>query len=522
MNQSLQSTGRVGRLGFAKKFIPLSRWGVLHLLITAAVLHVGLALLLLAVGRAATFPNIVDRDAIVVPLDRDSRDYRIEAVKLADTFKGEGFRAWAMARADAHTRLISLLFALFGPGVLIVEPLNLAAYLVILCFVFKLGKEICNQRAGLFAACVVAVWPSFLLHTTQLLKDPFYIAATLALTFVVSTWLTRTYHRRAALASAAAGGALIGALVLIRKGSGTVVFVVVTLGIILLTLRLLRDGWRQLGWNLFSALLVLVFVATFLNHGVAKFRNLSSAPSAAQVIGTPDSQRGSETQGGALPEALPEPANTQSGTLTSRLKARVDLNAARVGRLRRGFTHGYSDAGSTIDGGVEFNNIYDLIHYLPRAAAVGFFSPFPDMWFDGGRSVGTTGRLISGFETLVMYFIELLSLIGLWQSRRRLSVWLLFLIATFGVISLGLVVANIGALYRMRYVFWILLIILGTKGLDGCGAGITSFNKNGVRKRWATAISCGHALLGKASQRGEVLPGVMLFKNHSEIASDRN
>lgn len=91
-----------------KKFIPLSRWDILHLLITAAVLHVGLALLLLAVGRAATFPNIVDRDAILMPLDRNSRDYRIEALKLADTLKGAGVCAWAMARADAHTRLNSL------------------------------------------------------------------------------------------------------------------------------------------------------------------------------------------------------------------------------------------------------------------------------------------------------------------------------------------------------------------------------------------------------------------------------
>lgn len=473
MNQSLQSDGGDGRLRFARKFIPLSRRGIRLLLITAAVLHLAVTLLLLAVGRAATFPNIVDRDAILMPLDSDSRDYRIEAVKLSDTLKGAGFRAWSMSRADAHTRLISLLFALFGPGVLIVELFNLAVYLVILSFVFKLGEEICNQRVGLIAACVVAVWPSFLLHTTQLLKDPLYIAATLALTVVVSTWLTRMYHWRAALVSAAAGGALIGALVLIRKGSGTIVLVVVTLGIILLTLRLLREGWRQLGWNLFSALLMLVFMATFLNHGVARFRSLSPAPSVAQVSGTQDSQQGSETRSGVLPEALPEPANTQSRTLMSRLKARADLNAARIGRLRRGFTQGYPDAGSTIDGGVEFNNIYDLIRYLPRAAAVGFFSPFPGMWLDAGRSVGTTGRLIGGIETLIMYFIELLSLIGLWQSRRRLSVWLLFLIATFGVISLGLVVANIGSLYRMRYVFWILLIILAAKGLDGCRAGFT-------------------------------------------------
>jgi hypothetical protein len=33
------------------------------------------------------------------------------------------------------------------------------------------------------------------------------------------------------------------------------------------------------------------------------------------------------------------------------------------------------------------------------------------------------------------------------------------------VTALGLIVANIGALYRFRYLFWILFIILGVKGL---------------------------------------------------------
>jgi hypothetical protein len=33
-----------------------------------------------------------------------------------------------------------------------------------------------------------------------------------------------------------------------------------------------------------------------------------------------------------------------------------------------------------------------------------------------------------------------------------------------GAISLGLVVTNIGALYRLRYAFWILMLPLGAEG----------------------------------------------------------
>jgi hypothetical protein len=55
-----------------------------------------------------------------------------------------------------------------------------------------------------------------------------------------------------------------------------------------------------------------------------------------------------------------------------------------------------------------------------------------------------------------------LALIGLW--RGRISIWFLFSVATTGMIALGLVVVNVGALYRLRYVFLMLFIILAAEG----------------------------------------------------------
>jgi hypothetical protein len=79
---------------------------------------------------------------------------------------------------------------------------------------------------------------------------------------------------------------------------------------------------------------------------------------------------------------------------------------------------------------------------------------------------------------MAMYVVEGLAVVGLWsrgrrgRERRRFSVWLLWLVAAMGMISLGLVVVNVGALYRLRYVFLILLIILASEGaaqtLDLC------------------------------------------------------
>jgi hypothetical protein len=137
----------------------------------------------------------------------------------------------------------------------------------------------------------------------------------------------------------------------------------------------------------------------------------------------------------------------------------------RISYLRHDFIKTYPLAGSNIDTNVEFASIGDIISYLPRAMGIGFFSPFPNMWLVPGVQVGLSGRLLSGIETLIMYIIELLAAFGLLRARQQVSAWLLLLGAAVGVTALGLVVANVGTLYRMRYSFWILLIILGASGM---------------------------------------------------------
>jgi hypothetical protein len=90
---------------------------------------------------------------------------------------------------------------------------------------------------------------------------------------------------------------------------------------------------------------------------------------------------------------------------------------------------------------------------------IGFFAPFPKMWVEPG-SFGFATRVLSGLETLVMYVLYIAVGLNVWRERRNLKMWLLFLVATIGMLALGLVVVNAGALFRLRYAFWILMIIL--------------------------------------------------------------
>src|SRR5258707_6846814 len=124
-----------------------------------------------------------------------------------------------------------------------------------------------------------------------------------------------------------------------------------------------------------------------------------------------------------------------------------------------------SGPGSSIDPDVRLKGRADIIRYLPRAAVIGFFAPFPNMWLNSGTEVGVSGRILSGVETLLTYAIEGLALAGLWRARRELAAWLLFAIVVIGAVALGLVVSNVGALYRLRYSFWILIAVLAAGGV---------------------------------------------------------
>jgi hypothetical protein len=140
--------------------------------------------------------------------------------------------------------------------------------------------------------------------------------------------------------------------------------------------------------------------------------------------------------------------------------------------MRDAFADRYKDSATLIDPNVQFITTIDVARYLPRAMEIGFLAPFPNTWLGQGREVGLSGRILSGAEMLAAYILEALALFGVWRGRRRLSTWFLFGVILFGMTTLGLGLINVGALYRMRYGFFVLLIVLGMYGLTQILPGI--------------------------------------------------
>lgn len=102
----------------------------------------------------------------------------------------------------------------------------------------------------------------------------------------------------------------------------------------------------------------------------------------------------------------------------------------------------------------------EALSYLPRAFLLGVFSPWPDNWgfvFSKGTSVFYT---IVPLEALLLYagFVSL----GIWLWRNKEWTILIPIGMSVGVMTVyAMATPFIGALYRYRYPWWMLLICLG-------------------------------------------------------------
>src|ERR1051326_7122702 len=387
----------------------INRMTATRLLLLAIGLHLMLTMVIYVSGRQGVSP-LIDQHGCTVTINPDCVIYIADVSSLAQVLTSDGPLAWLKTPAQLHVRIYSIPAALLGSRVnsLTAEPVNFLYYVAILCLVFQIGKLVFDRRVGLIASGVAAVWPSLLIHTTQILKDPLFLVTFLVLILIIAVWLTKELSLLKGLATAIAGFSSIYLISLTRSGFwGVIMFAILIVGLSLIVIRQLRDK-KFLPINMASAALV-VLASVMINHQAPE----EFESSQAQVAATTASTRRASAQ-------------------------RINLPAIRLSELRQGWVTFNKDAGSNIDGDVEFENMVDVARYLPRAWAIGFLAPFPDHWLARGRQVGLAGRLFSGFEMILTYVAELLALFGLWRSRWNLGASLLLGSIMMGITALAL------------------------------------------------------------------------------------
>jgi len=419
---------------------PALRSYPLRWLLLAGVLHVALTTTIFVIGHFQLLPSAFDPNGIGLTFAIDGATYRRLASEMATHWQTYGISPWLDIKSPLHARLYSIPFAilgrLLGHNILAAEPLNLFYYLATLIVIYFLGRELFNARAALLAAAIVGLWPSFLLHSTQLIRDPLAITCLLSLLLILVLLLNRVFAWRQVLALGVGGALLVTVFWVVRGNMWNAVVVAVGLTLILFSFRMIRERKFMTGNAvvLASIILVMLFVPSRLESTTL----VGHRPPATPL---------------AIPSAS-QPA-PREGVFTRAIN--------QIRDRRAGFRF-YDARESDIRGDVQFANASDIVRFVPEAVVVGFMAPFPRQWIEVGR-YGAAGRLLSGVEMLVLYLLYVAVGICLWRERRRIAMWLIFLTATAGLIGLGLVVVNAGALYRLRYVFWIMLIIIAAQGI---------------------------------------------------------
>lgn len=460
--------------------------------VAAIIFHILFSSFIVFIGRNELLPEMFNPQGLG-SFASDSYGYMLDIEEFVDVLGEEGAAFFFTEPLDFHLKLYSISFILLrgiSPfTILNAELFNVFCYALILVLAYSLGKDLFSKKVGLISAAVTGLWPSLLLHTTQLYKTPLIIACMLAIFLVSVRWYACQDNFSSAIRNEILGILAVMVLSFLRDNEWRyLIILAIALGWVGLLLKM-RLEKKRVRWNMIASTLLLAislvapsitarFLSAVESYGVAAESPPQVAHPTSSLIPTPTSEPTlspsptlsptiTPTESSLpLPEPRSESERMSNYSIWDGIKDRLDYEAYWIG-VRREYYNEYAvfeGAGSNVDSDYQIETLSDLLGYIPKGILVGFFAPFPNMWFEAGAKLGVSARLLSGLETLFMYLMTIAAVVAIWQSRRKYSIWYLFSVIFISLSIIGYFVGNIGALYRFRYPFWMMLIIFGVGG----------------------------------------------------------
>ena len=145
--------------------------------------------------------------------------------------------------------LTALIYA-FGSNLVAAKAFNIVAGAITAVLVYVLGTKLRDQRTGIVAGSLMAVFPSQIYFTTTLMTETFFVALTTGLVLLLTLWLAGAHPMK--LWQALVLGLLLGYMSLIRAETILLAPAMVVL------MKLCGSNWRQLGQ--YTALLLVGMV----------------------------------------------------------------------------------------------------------------------------------------------------------------------------------------------------------------------------------------------------------------------
>jgi hypothetical protein len=411
--------------------------------------HLSLSILLSCIARSDFLSSLHNGQGFWI-FALDSSYYHEMALQMRGVLQNGDYGYWWAHPYEGLIKWISLSYALITSDPLVLAPIYSLAWVVSVICVYRIAGQLFFERRVLafLSAVIFGLWPSYLFHSTQLLKDPIY---TMGILLTIWGWLALLLNRRAISLSILVGvGVLLAYLV--RPHILEPLFYLSLLAMLLILWRN-RSAWKH-------GLFALVLVSGLFLYGQL-----------AETIPRPMPVPG----GSAVRPSMP-----QVWHATDWVPDWLESRFAMIGQYRDLWIDAYPEAGSNIDNHVRFHNVSDVVKYLPRALQIGFLAPFPPQWFQDSKTAGRASRLMAGIEMVVLYLL-LPGFFYFFVSGTypiQIRIWLL-IYSTSLVLLTTLVVTNMGALYRMRFVY-LLPILIG--GLGGWAMIVRRWRETGKGK----------------------------------------
>jgi len=425
----------------------------LHVVFVLFVFHIVIAFLISWISYSSYLSPLHTGDGFW-KFAIDSTLYHQEALTLIDVLdRGEWSFWWSSYARHMHVKWIALIYWSSGEAYpVLFEIVNSFVWVASVVLIYKASYHLFSKNVTIASfSTLFLFFPSLLLSSVQLLREPFYI---LGVCFTILGWVFIVKKDSSWLG---AGLIIFGFFVIISA----------------------RDYLTPLIFSIFF----ICGIGAIITNRVARlpmFLMMVSIYAIASFESSPLNMRGngyvSKVDGvgnyGAISRVISgydtdTDTDTDEAHLSNRVRNYININIpGRLSSMRHGFRNVTATAGSSIDVDERFNNVEDLFLYLPRALQIGFLSPFPKHWISSGKETGRIGRIISAFETMILYF-AFIGFFWLLYKNIKIGVSLVPILVLGGIIILllGYAVPNVGTIYRMRQGLLIPYYMLGTYGL---------------------------------------------------------
>lgn len=386
-------------------------------------------------------------------MQNDAFLYHTYAVAMAEEIKVHGWSAWSLFGTQpgfsGNVAILAALYALFGVDPSLMVPITAAAHASGGALIYLLGRILWHGPVGKYGGIVAALlfigFPSALTWYSQPFKDGFSIAGVLLILYCWLLALDRlpTLGTAVRLALGVTGGAAL--LFLFKPYLLILVFVASLLMLLVMLLMQIAPATRR-SWKL---LLCFVPALLLLAGGARMSANVSVAlldlaQFAQQTQQTTDSAKFYWVKSDWVPDVL----ERAIATAATHRSAFIDLN------------HNVK-AGSAIDTEIRPDTTAQVAAYLPRALQIALFAPFPSAWLEKLSLM----RLVGIAETLLWYLILPGIVLAVMRKQgRSVKVALSVIYALFFLTVLAFVNPNVGTLYRMRYAYLFILLLIGVLG----------------------------------------------------------